>query len=229
MDISLPRPKRGGSLFLGVGSPPTIRILCWCSHCPKSLERKLTWASCQHLVLYPSVHRLSHFVKEIVPFGPLLVQTSRFVAGSTGRRILGLGHGTPFGLEGQEEGADYRHSPALRRLFLLLDSAAAHALRGIDHLVLLTLDAGGKIWRRVVSSALQLIDLAKYLNRTYHEEASKWAGASDVISICGAATFTVALVAFDALVVVAEWYFDGREAREIESMAREWSFWRRAA
>ena len=156
-----------------------------------------------------------------MPFGPLLVQTSRFVAGSTGRRLLRPLHGSPFGLEGQEEGADYRNGSALRRLFLLLDSAAAHALRGIDHLVLLTLDAGGEIWRWVVSSALQLKDLAKYLKRTYHEEASKWAGASDVIAICGAATFTVALVAFDALVVVAEWYFDGGAAREIENTAME--------
>ena len=116
---------------------------------------------------------------------------------------------------------DYRSGTALRRLFLLLDSAAAHALRGIDRLVLLIIEAGGKIWRWAMSSALQLRELAKHINRTYHEEASKWAGASDVIVFCGAATFTVALVAFDAFVVVAEWYFDGRAAREIENRVME--------
>ena len=68
----------------------------------------------------------------------------------------------------------------------------------------------------MVSSTLQLRDLAKYFNRTYYQEASKWAGASDVVVFCGAVSFTVAVGAFDALIFVAEWFFDGREVREIE-------------
>lgn len=39
---------------------------------------------------------------------------------------------------------------------------------------------------------------------------------SDIVVFCGAVGFTVAVGAFDALVYVAEWFFDGRAAREIE-------------
>ena len=74
--------------------------------------------------------------------------------------------------------------------------------------------------RWVVSSAAQLRDLAQYLNKTYYQEASKWAGASDLVVFCGAVSFTVAVGAFDALIFVAEWLFDGREAREIEKRER---------
>ncbi len=119
-------------------------------------------------------------------------------------------------MEASQTGADQSNDPALRRLLLLLDATAAYTLRGIDHIVLLVLEAGGKVRRWVVSSVSQLRELAKYLNRTYYQEASKWGGASDIVVFCGAVGFTVAVSAFDALIFVAEWFFDGREAREIE-------------
>ena len=156
-----------------------------------------------------------------MPLGSLIVQTSRSVAESTGRRILGPRHATPFSLEASQTGADQSNEPVLRRLLLLLDTTAAHALRGIDHIVLLFIEAGGKVGRWVVSSTSQLRDLAEYLNRTYYQEANKWAGASDIVVFCGAVSFTVAVGAFDALIFVAEWLFDGREVREIEK--REWA------
>lgn len=165
-------------------------------------------SSSQHLASYPSVNRLSHFIQESLPLGPLIVRTSRSVAEATGRSIL-------------RRGADQSNDPALRRLLLLLDVTAAHALSGIDQIVLLFLEAGGKVRRWVVSSTWQLRDLAKYLNRTYYQEASKWAGASDIIVFCGAVSFTVAVGAFDALIFVAEWFFDGREEREIEKREME--------
>lgn len=56
----------------------------------------------------------------------------------------------------------------------------------------------------------------EYLHRTYYQEAEKWARGSDIVVFCGAVGFTVAVGAFDALVYVAEWFFDGRAAREIE-------------
>ena len=127
---------------------------------------------------------------------------------------------TPFSFEASQIGADQSNDPALRRLLLLLDAIAAHALRGIDYIVLFFLEASGKVCRWVVSSTSQLRDLVKYLNRTFYQEASKWAGASDIIVFCGAVSFTVAVGAFDALIFVAEWLFDGREAREIEKRER---------
>ncbi len=73
----------------------------------------------------------------------------------------------------------------------------------------------------MVSSTRQLRDLAKYLNRTYYQEASKWTGASDIVVFCGAVSFTVAVGTFDALIFVAEWFFDGREVRELEKREME--------
>ena len=173
-------------------------------------------ASSQHLTSYPSVHRISHFIQESLPLGPLIVQTSRSVAESTGRKILRPLHVTPYSSEASQPGADQRNDPALRRLLLLLDATAAYALGGIDQIVLLVHEAGGRVRRWLVSSISQLRDLAEYLNRTYNQEAGKWAGASDIIVFCGAVSFTVAVGAFDALVFIAEWFFDGRAARETE-------------
>jgi len=123
-------------------------------------------------------------------------------------------------LEAPQPGAAQRNEPALRRLLLLLDPTAAHALRGIDHIVLLLLETGGKIRRWVVSSTSQLGELAKYLNRTYYQKAGEWVGASDIIVFCGAVSFKVGSGAFGALIIVVEWLFDGREARDIEKRER---------
>ena len=127
---------------------------------------------------------------------------------------------TPLSLEASQPVADQRNDPVLRRLLHLLDATAAHTLRGIDHIVLFFMEAGAKLRRWVISSTSQLRDLGQYLNRTYDQEASKWAGAGDIIVFCGAVSFTVAVGAFDALVYVAEWFFDGREVREIEKRER---------
>ena len=122
----------------------------------------------------------------------------------------------PYSLEASQPGADQKDDHALRRLLLLLDATAAHTLEAIDHIVLLVREAGGRVRRWLVSSIEQLGELAEYLDRTYNQEAGKWAGASEIIVFCGAVTFTVAVGAFDALVFVAEWVFDGRAAREAE-------------
>ena len=122
----------------------------------------------------------------------------------------------PYSLEASQPGADQKDDPALRRLLLLLDATAAHTLGAIDHIVLLVREAGGRVRRWLVSSIEQLRELAEYLDRTYNQEAGKWAGASDIVVFCGAVTFTVAVGAFDVLVFVAEWVFDGRAAREAE-------------
>ena len=65
-------------------------------------------------------------------------------------------------------------------------------------------------------STSQLRDLGGYLSTVYHQEASKWRGADGIIVFVGAVSFTVAVGAFDALIFVADWLFDGREAREVE-------------
>ena len=119
-------------------------------------------------------------------------------------------------MEASEPGADQKNDPALRRILLFLDATAAHALRGIDHIVLVFREAGGNVRRWLVSSTAQLRDLAEHFNRTYNQEADKWAGASDIIVFFGAVGFTVAVGAFDALVFVAEWFFDGRAVEETE-------------
>lgn len=221
MDKTLPRPKLGGSLFLGVGLRSRSKGGLLLQPLRNILERTLTWLPSQHLASYPSVERISHFVQESLPLGPLIVQTSRFFAHSTGRRVLRPLRATPDSPEASQPGADQRSDPALRRLLLLLDATAAHALSGIDHLVLLFREAGGKVCRWLVSSASQLRDLAGYLNRTYYQEADKWVGASDIVVFCGAVSFTVAVGGFDAFVYVAEWFFDGRAVREIEKREKE--------
>lgn len=148
--------------------------------------------------------------------GPLIVQTSRSVAKSTGRKLLRPLHVAPYSLEASQPGADQRNDPALRRLLLLLDATAAYALRGVDHIILLVRETGGRVRRWLVSSISQLRELTEYLNRTYNQEAGKWTGASDIIIFCGAVSFTGAVGAFDVLVLVAEWFFDGKTARETE-------------
>ena len=167
---------------------------------------------------YRSVHRISHFIQESLPLGPLIVQTSRSVVKSTGRRILRPLHVAPYDLEASQPGADQRNDPTLRRILLLLDATAADTLRGIDHIILLVREAGGRVRQWVVSSISQLRELAEYLHRTYTQEACKWAGArpSDITVFCGGVTFTVAVGGFDALVFVAEWYFDRKAGRERE-------------
>ena len=132
-------------------------------------------------------------------------------------------HATPFSLEESSPGVDHRNDPTLWRLLLLLDASAAGALRGIDHVVVIFLEIGGMIRRWVVSSTLQLRDLVKYLKRTYYQKGNKWTGASDIVVFFGAVSFKIAVGALDALIFVAEWFFDGREAREIEKRERETS------
>ena len=172
------------------------------------------FASSQHLASYPSVHRISHFIQESLPLGSLIVQTSWSVAEFTGRKILRPLHGNPYSSEASRPGAGQRNDSAPRRLLLLLDATAAYALEGIDHIVLLVHEAGGRVRRWLVSSISQLRELAEYLKGTYDQEAGKWAGASDIIIFCGAVVFTVAVGAFDVLVFVAEWIFDGKAASE---------------
>ena len=123
---------------------------------------------------------------------------------------------TPYSLEASQAGADQSNDPALRRLLLLLDATAAYALRGIDRIILLVRETGGRVRQWLVSSISQLRELAEYLNRTYDQEAGKWRGASDIIIFCGGVSFTVAVGAFDALVFIAEWFFEGKAARETE-------------
>ena len=116
-----------------------------------------------------------------------------------------------------EKGADNpKDETALRRLLLFLDGSAAQALRGIDQIVLFFVQADQNVRRWVVSSAAQLRELVEYLNRTYQQEAKKWAGGGNIIVFVGGVSFTVAVGAFDALVFVAEWFFDGKRTREIE-------------
>lgn len=170
----------------------------------------------QHLASYPTVERLSHFIHESLPLGPLIVHTSRSVAHSTRRAILRPLRASPPNPESSQPGAAPKNDPSLLRLLHLLDATVAHALSDIDHLVVLFRDAGGKVRHWLVSSASQLRDLAAYLHRTYCQEADKFAGASDIVVFCGAVSFTVAVGAFDVLVYVAEWVFDGRAVREVE-------------
>lgn len=155
-----------------------------------------------------------------MPLGPFIVQTSRSVAKSTGRRILRPLRTTPFSSEAPQSGADRRNGSALRRLLVLLENAVADTLMGIDHIFLVFIEAGGTIRRWVVSSMSQLRNLAEYLNKTYSQNTSKGANAGDIIVFCGAVTFKVAVGAFDALIFVMEWLLDAREARDFEQ--REW-------
>ena len=151
-----------------------------------------------------------------MPLAPLIFKTSRSVAETTKRipRSLPV---TPFRLGPSKSNTDdRRNETSLWRLLLLLDATAAYALRGIDHIVLFFVEAGRNVRRWVISSTSQLRELGSYLKRTYHQEASKWTGGSEIIVFFGAVSFTVAVTAFDALIYVAEWFFDGREAREIE-------------
>ena len=189
------------------------------------MEPKLTCLPSQHLASYPPVRRLSHLLITSVPLAPLIVQASRSVAASTGKKIPGLFRArplSPFSLsKASRPGAGHeRNNPNLHRFLLLLDATAAQALRSIDYIVLLFVEAGRTVSRCVVWSTSQLRELGGYLNKAYHEEASKWAGASDIIVFCGAVSFTIAVSAFDALVVVAEWLFDSREVRRLEKTER---------
>lgn len=172
------------------------------------------FASSQHLASYPSVHRISHFIQESLPLGSLIVQTSRSVAESSGRTILRPLHGSPYSSEASRPGADQRNDSILRRLLLLLDATIAYALEGIDHIVLLVCEACGRVRRWLLSSISQLGELAEYLKGTYDQEAGKWAGVSDIIMFCGAVVLTMAVGAFDVLVFVAEWFFNGMAASE---------------
>ncbi|KAG8528822.1 uncharacterized protein KY384_006511 [Bacidia gigantensis] len=211
-----PHPKLGGSLFLGASLPVRPSGFCLSRKSVMGdVEHELTCPLSQHLASYPSVERLSHLVLDSLPLAPLITQTSRSIAKTTARlpRSLPI---APLGFKAfksnkNEQGKD----STLRRLLLLLDAIAARALRGIDHVVILFVDAGRTVQQWVVSSSSQLIELVKYFNRTYHEEASKWAGVSDIVVICGAVTFTVAVSAFDVVVFIAEWFLDDREKSEL--------------
>ena len=155
-------------------------------------------------------------MRDSLPLGPVIFQSSRSVVRSTKRKLLCPLRATPSDLEAAQPDLEERKDPALLRLLQYLDATAADTLRRIDEIVIFLYEAGGRVRRWIVSSASQVQELADYFSRTYYQETKKWAGTDDVIVFCGAMTFTVAVGAFDAVVYIAEWLLDGRRTREIE-------------
>ena len=174
-------------------------------------------ASSQQLASYHCVNSLSHFTQESLQLGPLMVQTSRSIAECTGRRILSPLHAGPSSSEVSRRSADQRNDPTNRRLLLHLDATAAYTLRGIEFIIIVFPQASGTVCQWVVARTSQLRDVATYFNEIYRQEASKWAGTSDIVVICGDVSLTVAVGAFDAVLFVADWFFNGKEAREMEN------------
>ena len=183
---------------------------------------KLTCPSLQHLASYPSVKRFSHLIRDSVPLAPLIIRSSRSVASISRRQSPRSFHRFTVGAETAESGVNYQAATSpLHRLLVALDATAAQTLHGIDHIVLVFMEAGHVARRVLIWSTSQAQEIGAYLQRTYKEEASKWTGASDIIIFIGAVSFTVAVGAFDAVVYVAEWVFDGRVERELETRERE--------